>query len=303
MLIEINQHIKKLDEYRAGTLKTGLRLGIPRLDEHFRFKYGDFNIILGHANVGKTSLVLYLMTLYALKHKIKWLVFSSENEPYSIIRKIVEFLEGEPINKIEETHYKERVKWIDEHFKFVDASKLYTYKSLLDLAQHVKKAWDYQGFLLDPYNSLNKDKEVLKGISGHEYDYQATSEIRIFCKENNISTWVCTHAATEATRMKHPKGHYYEGHPMPPSAASVEGGSKFLNRCDNFLVCHRYIYSPSDWMYSHLHVKKIKDVDTGGRPTPLEDPIRLESIRNNVGFSIEGKNPIEYPKREQVELL
>lgn len=303
MLIEINQHIKKLDEYRAGTLKTGLRLGIPRLDEHFRFKYGDFNIILGHANVGKTSLVLYLMTLYALKHKIKWLVFSSENEPYSIIRKIVEFLEGEPINKIEETHYKERVKWIDEHFKFVDASKLYTYKSLLDLAQHVKKAWDYQGFLLDPYNSLNKDKEVLKGISGHEYDYQATSEIRIFCKENNISTWVCTHAATEATRMKHPKGHYYEGHPMPPSAASVEGGSKFLNRCDNFLVCHRYIYSPSDWMYSHLHVKKIKDVDTGGRPTPLEDPIRLESTRNNVGFTIESKNPIDYPKREQTELL
>jgi hypothetical protein len=56
-------------------------------------------------------------------------------------------------------------------------------------------------------------------------------------------------------------------------------------------------------MYSHLHIKKIKDVDTGGRPTPMEDPIRLESVINNVGFTIEGKNPIEYPKREQTELL
>jgi hypothetical protein len=303
MLIQLDNHIKKLDEYRAGTLKTGLRLGIPRLDEHFRFKYGDFNIILGHANVGKTSLVLYLMTLYAMKHGIKWLVFSSENEPYSIIRKIVEFREGKPINKIEETHYKEQVKWINEHFKFIDGSKLYTYKSLLDLAQHVKKAWDYQGFLLDPYNSLNKDKDVLKGISGHEYDYQATSEIRIFCKENNISTWVCTHAATQSLRERHHKGHFYEGHPIPPSAASVEGGGKFVNRCDNFLVIHRYIYHPADWMYSHLHIKKIKDVDTGGRPTPMEDPIRLESVINNVGFTIEGKNPIQYPKREQIELL
>ena len=100
MLIQLEKHIKKLDEYRAGTLKTGLRLGIPRLDEHFRFKYGDFNIILGHANVGKTSLVLYLMTLYAMKHGIKWLVFSSENEPYSIIRKIVEFKEGKPIRML-----------------------------------------------------------------------------------------------------------------------------------------------------------------------------------------------------------
>jgi hypothetical protein len=230
-------------------------------------------------------------------------VFSSENEPYSIIRKIVEFREGKPINKIEETHYKEQVKWINEHFKFIDGSKLYTYKSLLDLAQHVKKAWDYQGFLLDPYNSLNKDRGVLKGISEHEYDYQATSEIRIFCKENNISTWVCTHAATQSLREKHPKGHFYEGHPIPPSAASVEGGGKFVNRCDNFLVVHRMIYHPQDWVYSHLHVKKIKDVDTGGRPTPMEDPIRLESVKNNVGFKIEGKNPIEYPKREQIELL
>ena len=303
MLIQLEKHIKKLDEYRAGTLKTGLRLGIPRLDEHFRFKYGDFNIILGHANVGKTSLVLYLMTLYAMKHGIKWLVFSSENEPYSIIRKIVEFREGKPINKIEETHYKEQVKWINEHFKFIDGSKLYTYKSLLDLAQHVKKAWDYQGFLLDPYNSLNKDRGVLKGISEHEYDYQATSEIRIFCKENNISTWVCTHAATQSLREKHHKGHFYEGHPIPPSAASVEGGGKFVNRCDNFLVIHRYIYHPQDWVYSHLHIKKIKDVDTGGRPTPMSDPIRLESVKNNVGFNVEGKNPIEYPKREQTELL
>ena len=68
-------------------------------------------------------------------------------------------------------------------------------------------------------------------------------------------------------------------------------------------MIHRYIYHPADWMYSHLHIKKIKDVDTGGRPTPMEDPIRLESIRNNVGFNIEGKNPIIYPKREQTELL
>ena len=146
MLIDFNKHLKKLDEYRAGTLKTGLRLGIPKLDEHFRFKYGDFTILLGHPNVGKTSLILYLMTLYSLKHKIKWLVFSSENEPYSIIRKIVEFLEGQPINKIEEIVYKEHTKWIDEHFKFVDASKLYTYKTLLDLAKHIKNAWEYQGF-------------------------------------------------------------------------------------------------------------------------------------------------------------
>lgn len=303
MLIQLDKQLKKLDEYRAGTLKTGLKLGIPRLDNHLRFKYSSLNIVLGHANVGKTSVLLYLMTLYSLKHNIKWLVFSSENECYTLYRKILEFLEGEIFTKIEDSVYKERIKWIDEHFKFVDASKIYTYKSLLDLAQHVKKAWDYQGFIIDPWNSLAKDKGKLKGSSSYEYNYEALSDVRIFCKDNEISTYICAHAATEALRQKHPKGHHYEGHPIPPSAASIEFGGMFVNRCDNFFTIHRYLYSPSDWMYSHIHVKKCKDIDTGGKCTPLEDPIRLESVKNNVGFNIEGKNPIEYPKREQVKLL
>ena len=77
----------------------------------------------------------------------------------------------------------------------------------------------------------------------------------------------------------------------------------FVNRCDNFFTVHRYLYSPSDWMYSHIHVKKCKDIDSGGKCTSLDEPIRLESVKNNVGFNIEGKNPIDYPKREQVKLL
>jgi hypothetical protein len=27
------------------------------------------------------------------------------------------------------------------------------------------------------------------------------------------------------------------------------------------------------WMYSHIHVKKIKDIDTGGKPTVMDSPI------------------------------
>ena len=109
MLINFEDHINKLDQVRSGQIKEGLKLGLPEIDEYLRFKYGNFNVILGHANVGKTSLILYLMYLYSLKHKVRWLVFSSENEPYALIRKIVEFAEGKPINKIETEDYKEQL--------------------------------------------------------------------------------------------------------------------------------------------------------------------------------------------------
>jgi hypothetical protein len=43
-------------------------------------------------------------------------------------------------------------------------------------------------------------------------------------------------------------------------------------------------------MYSHLHVRKVKNIDTGGMCTVLDNPIKLRSIRNNVGYSIDGEN-------------
>jgi energy-coupling factor transporter ATP-binding protein EcfA2 len=302
MLINFEDQLNKLKKVRSGQIKEGLKLGIKEIDEHFRFKHGNFNVILGHANVGKTTVILYLMLLYTIKHKTRWLVFSSENEPYSLIRKLVEFIEGKPINKIEEDAFNAKISYINDHFKFVDPNDLYTYKRVLELAQYVKDAWDYDGLMIDPYNSLMKDKDVLRGLSGHEYDYQATSEMRIFCKKNNISIWLNTHAATEALRKKHGNTEHYAGHPIPPMASDVEGGGKFVNRADDFIVIHRYIQHPTDWMYSHIHVRKVKDIDTGGRPTSLEDPIRLRSIINNVGFEVNHKNLIQYASKEQVKL-
>jgi len=43
-------------------------------------------------------------------------------------------------------------------------------------------------------------------------------------------------------------------------------------------------------------------VDTGGRPTPIDAPIRLKSVINNVGFEINGKNLLALPKRVQTDL-
>jgi len=290
MIVNIEEQLQKIRDIKSGRIKEGLRLGIPEIDEYIRFKPSNFNVILGHANVGKTTVVLYLMLMYSKKHNIKWLVFSSENEPYTLIRKFIEFIEAQPINKIEMATIEHHTKWINNHFKFIDPNTLYTYKTLLELAQTVYRQWAFDGFLVDPYNSLIKDKDALKGINGHEYDYLATSEFRVFCKTYGVTMWLNTHAATEALRKKHGKGEMYEGHPIPPMASDVEGGGKFVNRADDFWVIHRYIQSSEDWMYSMIHIRKVKDIDSGGRPTPMDQPVRLRSITNNVGFEIGGKN-------------
>lgn len=293
MLIEYENHKRKLDLIRKGKIREGFKLDIPEIDQYVRFKTSNMNVVLGHANVGKTTFILYLMLLYSVKHEIRWLVYSSENEPYSLMRKLVEFLTEKPVQNINDAEFEKYNDFIYEHFKFVDPVKMYSYKDLLNFCEAVKNSWEYQGLLIDPYNSLVKDPALLSGLGAHEYDYQAMTEMRMFCKKFGVSTWLNTHANTTALRIKHYQGHIYEGHPIPPLASDVEGGGKFVNRADDFLVVHRYVQHPTEWMYTHLHIRKVKEIETGGQPTPIDNPIMCKSIVNNVGFEIDGQSLIK----------
>ena len=84
MLAHIDNLQKKILDVKYGRVKQGLSIGVNEIDEFIRFKSSNFNLILGHANVGKTTVILYLMLLYAIKHNIKWLIFSAENSSQSI---------------------------------------------------------------------------------------------------------------------------------------------------------------------------------------------------------------------------
>ena len=295
MLIDYNKQIKTLSSIRKGEFKEGLKLDIPEIDTYFRHKKTSFNIILGHANTGKTSLTLYIMLLYSIRHNQKWLVFSSENEPYELIQKLLEFLIEEPINKIIPSDFNNGLDFLKKHFQFIDNGKLYNYKELLEEAQRIRITFKYDGFLIDPYNSLAKDKEMLKGLGVHEYDYEATTDIRLFCKKNDVAVWLCTHANTAAIREVYRDG-IYQGYPKVPESSSIEGGGKFVNRCDHFLVMHRFIQHPTEFMFSQLHIKKVKSISSGGRCTPLDDPMMLKGIINNVGYSINNESLVKRVK-------
>ena len=43
MIVDYQKEIEKLKLVRSGQIKEGLRLGIPTLDQHYRFKFTNFN--------------------------------------------------------------------------------------------------------------------------------------------------------------------------------------------------------------------------------------------------------------------
>ena len=70
--------------------------------------------------------------------------------------------------------------------------------------------------------------------------------------------------------------------------ADVEGGGKWGNRADDVVSIHRYTQHPERWMYSDIHVVKVKETETGGRPTPLDSPISMRMMPANCQFSVAG---------------
>ena len=292
MIAQANKLQDKILDIKYGRVKEGLKIDVPEVDEHIRFKK-SLLIAIGHANVGKTTTLIYFYVLWAIKHKLKFVVWSSENSPESILRKIIEFKMGKPIQEASDKLISETVEWANEYFKIIDVEDMYTFKSLLKLAQQIKDAWNYDGLLIDPYNSLAKDASILKMVGNtHEYDYRALTELRIFSKKNNVQVCVNAHGVTSALRQVHNSGHEYEGLTRPLAMSDAEGGSKISSRADDIWCIHRYVQHPKNWMYSHIHVLKIKENETGGRPTTFEMPITLRMVINNVGFEFLGRDLI-----------
>lgn len=288
-----------LERARSGKIKQASRFGHQEIDDYLRFKQGNFIVVTGHANVGKTHVVLYLMLAHTIANGTKWLVYSSENEVGSLQRKLIEFYTCKPIQLIHsDAEFYAAHAFILGHFSFIKTEQPYTIFNLLEVAQEIYEESPYQGLLIDPYNSLTVDRKALGNVSEHQYHYEATNEIRIFCKRNNVMTVLNTHPSTEALRRVHYKGHIYEHHPQPPQAADVEGGGKFVNRADEFFVIHRYTQHETDWIFTEIHVRKVKDIETGGRPTPMSKPIRLKSMQNNLGFTVGFKNLL-HPHRQE----
>lgn len=268
-----------------GELELGLDTGNANLDDHFRYKK-DFFIFNGHSNVGKTTMALYLMVNSAMRHDWKWLIYSAENKTASIKAKLMAFAGN---RKLENMSYHERkvlYKWVNDHFTVISNKQIYTYYDLIVFAEKMIKNGGIDGFFVDPYNSLKIDMSGRNQIGVHQYHYEAASEFLTFSNRHNIAVWLNTHAVTEAQRRK---GN--DGLPVAPFAEDTEGGGLFVNRADSFATFHRKIQHPEPNVRRSMefHVRKVREVETGGRPTGFLDPLVFELNSSMTAFSMNGK--------------
>lgn len=274
-------HAKYLLDYKHGKIKQGLGIDC-HLDKHIRFKPKQLNIILGHDNVGKSYFVFWYFLVLALKHDLKFCLWAGENQYGQVMRDLIQMYSGIPFKDLHDNQINNYYAFLEQYFDFIDNSKLYTPEQLLEEFNKT----DADVCLIDPFTGLSRQY-------GYEGNYEFLNMARQFVNETGKTIYINTHPTSESGRQGNlfPKGHMWEGHLKPPMAAYVEGGKSFLNRCDDFITIHRLTKHESMKYVTLISVDKIKDRDTGGEQTLLEDYIFCD-FNSGLGFELYGVNPL-----------
>lgn len=280
MILETGFADKYLDDVINGRIKLGLGLGLPKFDNHYRFKQGEFTIINGLDNVGKTDWILWYFCALSVNQDLKFCVWSGENKAGQLVKRLIQWKIGNYIDKADELDIYNAKAWVEEHFKFIDNSGFYKSEELFAMFEGL----DVDAVLIDPYTGMNRDYT-------HAANYDFLNESRKFVNQTNKSLFVNTHPNTEAARRIYGLEHDYFGYPMPPSRSQSEGGQPFANRPDNFLTIHRLIGHPLMKFNTQVYIRKVKNTETGGEPNAIDDPIIFE-YNKGLGFVSDGINVI-----------
>jgi len=288
---------KYIDDSVNGNKIMGVDWGIPLLDKHFKFKYGSFNVINGHQNVGKSTFLWYLAAVSSEKLGLKWIIYSPENKSGYISRKIMEFYVGKTLSQMTTHERKSALELVYQSFVIIGDKEYFSYTDIIKAAEKTLSIQHFDAILIDPYNALKIEVGEYRALGGHEYHYQAASLFRMFCKRYNISLYLNTHSVTGAQRAKDKDGKL-----TAPHMSDIEGGGKWGNKADDFITIHRNVGDGQLGNFTQVLVRKIKEVETGGKVTLQGEPL-LFSFEDYCRFvDPNGVDAIELLKRPKPKL-
>ena len=268
--------IDRLEPFISGEISKAPLCGVQQLDEFLRWKR-NLTIIGGCANTGKTHGWLWVLHTWAmhLKEHPKFLLFTNENDNAEMFVMLLEWYWKKPITKQSREHILEALKWTNEHFQFLPTDYKTNLEKLLYKAKQVKdEIFNFDGFFIDPYNSLQ--------VASYYEHYENAGKMRGFVDKQNVKLMISMHVLSEAQRTRDKDGNI-----KVPHIAQLEHGSMWFNRSDDAITIHRQTQHKERKYVTELHVQKIKHCRSGGSTTNHDEPIELFYDMSYGGFKWE----------------
>lgn len=219
-------------------------------DNYLKLALGEWTVVTGIPNSGKSDVVDQICVNMALKHGFRVGMFAPESFPYEgHIKRIA--------NKLNQTNCDRNTlnkskAFIQEHFHFVkiDLENL-TLEAILDKFRELVFQRGINIAVIDPWNTL--DHSAQKDIS---YVGKMLSEITQFCQQTNTHVFLVAHPR----KMEMEKDGY-----RIPTPYDISGSSDFFNKAYNCMTVYRKLNQRVDWGSDvvEVHVQKVKRKENG----------------------------------------
>ena len=177
-LATIDEADKYIEQKRNGTFKQGAKTGIPDFDRFWRFKEGEFDMILGHDNTGKSTVSWYFALLDALFNDYHYVIFAGENKVGSVKLKLMEFYLCRQIEAMDEKEFLDAKFWVESRFDFIRNDESYNYMDIINMGTVMLKKKAKFKMIAEPYNILERDNG-----NDHQFDQKAMNALRLFIRK------------------------------------------------------------------------------------------------------------------------
>jgi twinkle protein len=242
--------------FRAG-IQLAPTTRFSEMDEYFRWKKGDINLIIGYANWGKSFFTLQMMLTKSIWDGWKWAVFSPENYPANdFYDDLVEMYVGKWLQDMNEDEYVEACRFIGDHIFFVYPDNDHDINSVHEKFRHLILKKGLDGVLVDPFNQLDHLQKAYQRED--QYLSSILKDIKRFALLNQIVYNI----------IAHPKNPSYNQDRSLPVADmyDIAGGAMFGNKVDQIVSYHRpRFHEDKNSPEVDVYIQKLKRKRTGGK--------------------------------------
>ena len=222
---------QELHDFYLNGCPKGYITGIQKLDENYSIEFGQYCVVLGPPQSGKSEFVDAITLGYAMRYDFKAAFASPENKPNKfhadkIIRKIIGF-KPSTIEHLKSENFNRAKQFYNDHFYHVEFNDGYDLEKVLEKFTELVRRKGVRIFVIDPLNKTRLKRSLGKNVNEYTSDY--LTEIDIFCKVNKAIVYLVLHP----NKMKKEEG---TDTYLMPDAYDAKGGGEIFDMAYHMLA-------------------------------------------------------------------
>lgn len=264
----IKQQVREL--YDAGGFPAGSSTGWPSIDKLYTVGLGQWTVITGTPNSGKSEWLDALMVNLARRENWKFYIYSPENWPLALHHaKLIEKFVGKPFSpgpnqRLDEEELDTAEEWMRTRFFFGKPDRPDIISIIEESERLCAGAGTWKtGVIIDPWNQLEHYRPAHQTMT--EYISETLSVVIDRVRSYGIHLWLVAHPA----KMRKDRDGKY---PIP-TPHDIADSAHFWNKSDACITIARDQVEGSQDVKIHIQKVRFKHIGRIGLATLKYDRV------------------------------